>query len=327
MRKLKPALYFLLLGAFAILLIHRDEPREVIDLFSWQLLMQKESWERSNRARAGSEVMAHILDDLIYKEVLVREALRLRFHQADNIVWTRLIRNMRSASQVTAMEDEELFRQALSLELHRSDLVVRRRLIARMERFIKNNYLIEEPDDSDVNRFITENPDLFSRGKRVSFCHVFLSSGGAHEDAEASAKMLLRELRKGNTAPEKAYKLGDMFPHPYCFRNASSSYVKNIFGQRFTDALLAGEARTWSGPVQSGYGTHLVRLEAKHVTHVPALPENRKRARNILITEREKRLVQDMARELANNHYTIVIDGVPAGDYRLEQLLDIKANP
>jgi hypothetical protein len=304
-------------------LVQRDDAREVIPLSSQELVITKENWERANRTQAGPAVLKYIVDDLIYKEILLREALKLHFHQTDNVVWSRLTKNMRFASQDTSLDEEELFKQALSLDMQHSDLIVRRRLIARMEQFIKNNYSIEEPTDEDIQRFIEENSDLFSKGEKVSFCHVFLSPGGGDEDAREAASRLLSKLRKDTLPPEEAYKLGNMFPHPYCFRNVSGSYLRSIFGKPFTDALLACNPSVWSGPLQSGYGTHLVRLETKKVTSILDLHENRNRARNLLTAEKEKRLIQDMVAELGSKYYTVLIDGVPADSFRLEQLLDI----
>lgn len=322
MGKLKPALHFILLGALAFLLIGRESARDEIFLSSQELVTIKERWERTNRVKASPEVLKHLLDETIYSEILLREALKLHFHQTDRVVWRRLIQNMSFASPEASMDDEELFKQGLSLYMHLSDLIVRRRLIARMERFIKNSYAIDEPVDSDIDRFIQDNPDLFAKGERVSFCHVFLSSDGMHDGAEGTSEGLLRQLREENLPPEKAYRLGNMFPHPYCFHNVSRSYVNNMFGKGFADDLLACKASVWSGPFQSGYGTHLVRLENKSATGVLNLHENRNRARNLLTVEREKQLLQDIVTELGRKYYTVLIDCVPAGSFRLEQLLN-----
>jgi len=319
--KLKPAFHFLLLGTAAFLLIGRGSAREEILISSRELLTIKQNWERTNRAEAGPAVLEHILDNVIYNEILLREALALHFHHTDSVIWTRLIRNMRFASKEASIDDEELFKQALSLDMHRSDLIVRRRLIARMERFIKSSYAIDEPDDSHIDAFIADNPGLFSGGVRISFCHVFLAPEGKPGDADERGKRLLRELLKGNFSPENAYKQGDLFPHPYCFRHVSGSYVSNLFGERFLDDLLACKASIWSGPFHSGYGTHLVRLEDMSATGVVELPENRNRARNHLTVEREEQLLQDIVAELGRRYYSVLIDGVPPERFRFEKLL------
>jgi parvulin-like peptidyl-prolyl isomerase len=98
--------------------------------------------------------------------------------------------------------------------------------------------------------------------------------------------------------------------------------VRSIFGKGFADSLLASGPSVWSGPFPSGYGTHLVRLESKTVTGVLDLIENRNRARNLIKTEREEGLIQNIVTELGGKYYSVLIDGVPADSFRLEQLLD-----
>ena len=334
--RLRPALHFIVLGTIAFMLIGKGDAREAVQISSQDLIAMKEDWEQANRTEAGPQVLKYFVNRLTYNEILIREALKLHFHQTDNVVWSRLIRNMAFASpdtslstsretiQKTLQEGEELFGQALSLDMHLSDLIVRRRLIARMEQHIKNNYYIKQPDDSEIDRFIDNHPELFSNEMKISFCHVFLSPGNEVEEKEPSAKRLLRELRKETLPPEKAYKLGSMFPHPYCFRDVSISYLNNLLGKEFTDAILNCETLIWSGPLSSGYGTHLVRLESKKVTTLLDVPENRNRARNHLIVEKEKQLIQDMVTELSGKYYKVFIDGVRAHKFKLERLLDSK---
>ena len=175
MSKLKPAFRFILLGTLAFLLIGRETEREIIPISSRELVAKKKDWERTQRAEAGPEVLQHLVDSIIYKEILCREALRLHFHQTDSVVWNRLVQNMRFATPDTHQDEGDLFQQALSLDMHLSDLIVKRRLVARMEQFIKHTHYIDEPDESDIDRLIIDKPDLFSKGERLSFCHVFLN--------------------------------------------------------------------------------------------------------------------------------------------------------
>ncbi len=328
MSRFQAVFRFLILGTLVFLVIGKESAREIIPIPSQELVKAKESWELANRTKAGPAVLKYIVDDIIYKEILCREALNLHFHQTDRVVWNRLIQNMRFAQPDTTMDDEELFIQALSLDMHLTDLIVKRRLVARMEHFIKNNHYIDEPDDAEIDRFIRQNPDLFKKGEKISFGHVFLSSEGKNnKDPEAYGKQLLRKLRKENLAPKEAYKLGNMFPHPYIFKNTGSAYIQNLFGGSFIPDILTCKIGTWSGPFKSGYGLHLVRLEDKSVTKVTDLPENRNRARNHIAVEREKQLISDIVAELNHTYYTILIDGVPAEDFRLEQLLDTQVVP
>ncbi len=328
MSRFQAVFRFILLGTLAFLITGKESTLEIIPISSRELTAAKISWERANRATAGPAVLTYIVDDIIYKEILCREAIKLYFHQTDRVVWNRLIQNMRFAQPDTTADDEELFLQALSLDMHLSDLIVKRRLVARMEHFIKNNHYIDEPDEAEKGRFIRQNPDLFKKGKKISFGHVFLSPERKNQkDSEAYGKLLLQKLRKENLALKDACKLGNMFPHPYIFKNVSVAYIQNLFGKDFSQDILKCDIGTWSGPFKSCYGMHLVRLEDKIITPVSNLPENRNMARKHIAVEREKRLIADIVKELNNQYYTVLIDSVPVEDFRLEQLLDSQGQP
>ncbi len=331
MSRLKIVFRFIVLGALAFLLTGRDSVQEIIPISSQELLKVKENWERTNKTQADLAVLKYIVDNTIHNEILFREALNLHFHQTDGVVWSRLIRNMRFASQDTSMEDMddgELFEQALNLDMHVTDLIVKRRLVARMEQFIKNNHYIDQPDNKDIDHFINDNAHLFSDKKSITFSHVFLSPEGKRDkDVEEMGKQLLKELKESKAPPKKAYKMGNLFPHPYRFTHTHYAYIKNLFGKNFADDILMCKTDTWSGPLQSSYGTHLVWLENINTTPAVDLPENRKRAKSILTVEREKQLIVDILIQIQNNYYTVLIDGIPAEDFRLEQLIDTKAVP
>lgn len=51
--------------------------------------------------------------------------------------------------------------------------------------------------------------------------------------------------------------------------------VDGVFGSGFFDAIAQLPAETWAGPVESGYGLHLVRVDAKLAARLPPLDEVR----------------------------------------------------
>ncbi len=327
-----PACIFILLGTLVFIMTEvgsglfnetGNSEREFIRISSQELVDMTKSWERTNRTEADPAVLNYLVDNMVYNEVLCREALKLDLHQTDTVVWQRLVQNMRFVEPDTAMDEEKLFEQALSLDMHLSDLIVKRRLVSRMERFIKRAHAIEEPEEADIDRFIKKNSNMFAQGGRLSFSHVFLVNDGRYEDAEKYGTQLLKELRSGNTTPEKAYRLGDMFPISYFFKHSGLAYIRNTFGKRFIDNLLSCETGIWCGPFKSNYGIHLVRVEERNITAVSDLPENRGRARNCLMVEKEKELIQEIVEELRNRYYTVLIDGVPVARYGFESLLDV----
>jgi len=58
--------------------------------------------------------------------------------------------------------------------------------------------------------------------------------------------------------PAETELLGDPFLLPHYFETASQNEVAKNFGAAFARDLLQVEAGRWTGPIESGYGLHLV---------------------------------------------------------------------
>jgi len=63
---------------------------------------------------------------------------------------------------------------------------------------------------------------------------------------------------------------GDPIPMPEDFESVSGRDVEGLFGQDFARALMQVEVGQWTGPLESGYGVHLVATAA---TRLPAYNE------------------------------------------------------
>jgi parvulin-like peptidyl-prolyl isomerase len=59
------------------------------------------------------------------------------------------------------------------------------------------------------------------------------------------------------------------------YENASQTEVARLFGNDFAAALVRQPVGTWAGPIASGYGVHLVKLESLAPGGMPALADVR----------------------------------------------------
>jgi parvulin-like peptidyl-prolyl isomerase len=59
------------------------------------------------------------------------------------------------------------------------------------------------------------------------------------------------------------------------FAGVPLTEVKKIFGEQFASGLLAVKTRQWQGPMQSGYGFHLVFVAERKGGYLPVLAEIR----------------------------------------------------
>jgi hypothetical protein len=187
---------------------------------------------------------------------------------------------------------EEIYvREALALGLDQGDAIVRRRLRQKMEFLTEAGAEAVEVDDATLQAFYEENADTFRIAPQLSFTQILLPADQAN-----AADLILAELAAGGD-PDL---LGQRTLLPSRIPLAAPQSIDNIFGNGFFERLSALELGTWSGPVSSGYGTHLVRLEAVEDAILPPLEAVR--------TQVELQWRAEKARALRTERFEILRD-------------------
>ncbi len=156
------------------------------------------------------------------------------------------------------LKEELLAREAREMGLDVNDTIVRRRLAQKLEFLIQDTSRLTEPTDDDLRRFYESNPERFSDASRVSFTHVFFNRD-QRADAEAYAKAALEKLSHAD-APASAADMGDSLLIDTEFHDADEQTVSGQFGRDFARTVFALKPGRWQGPIESGYGLHLVRI-------------------------------------------------------------------
>jgi hypothetical protein len=241
------------------------------------------AWRESRRPAANAapqiRVTAAVIDRL-------RAGYERQFGQAPDADELRGL--------VTAhIREEVLCREALALGLDRDDTIVRRRLAQKMEFLTDDIALAAGPEDVAVREYFEKNAAHYAKAGRVTFRHVFFSQEKRGTGAAAAATGALAALEQG--ASDEAF--GDPFLHGYGFADREAEDVIAAFGLEFATQLEAQPAGGWRGPVSSGYGLHLVRIDARtepraakfddvRVTVTRDLNDERRRTANREVFER-----------------------------------------
>lgn len=230
MKKLlkEPLLHFLALGAV---------------IFAFNAWRAKPETEEASAARI--EVTAAVIERL-------RAGYERQFGQTPDAEELRGL--------VTAhIREEVLCREALALGLDRDDTIVRRRLAQKMEFLTDDLAVAAAPEDAAVREFFEKNAARYAKPAQVSFRHVYFSREKRGARGEAAAREALRALAGG--ASDEA--LGDAFLHGFTFAERETPEITALFGGEFAAQVGALREGEWSGPVESSYGLHLVRVEAR----------------------------------------------------------------
>ncbi|MCR2832609.1 peptidylprolyl isomerase [Parerythrobacter lacustris] len=163
------------------------------------------------------------------------------------------------------VRDEVLYREALRMGLDRDDAVVRQRMASKMDYLAASAAETAKPDDSVLQDWLERHPTRFTDDARFGFEQLYFAERGTAEAALAAGGQIR----------------GEAISLPVEERNAPRSEVSARFGEEFVAALDRLEpGPKWQGPVQSGFGWHLVRLTEKRAGEVPPLAEVRQQVEN-----------------------------------------------
>jgi hypothetical protein len=203
------------------------------------------------------------------------------------------------------LNEQLLGREARALGLEDNDVIVRRRLAQKLTFLIDDTVRRAEPSDDELQRFYEANAQRFRSGARISFAHIYFSPqrrADARSDATDALKLL---VAAGGLPP--AAELGDRLLIQSEFRDETEQSISNSFGPGFARAAFALKTGAWSGPIESGYGLHLVRVSALREAQLPVLSEVRARVAEEWKREQEQAAKERYLGELRKK-YDIVAD-------------------
>jgi len=202
---------------------------------------------------------------------------------------------------------EEIFmREAMALGLDRDDIIIRRRLRQKME-FVSDDIAAQaQPTDAELGAYLTAHPDPFRVEPCFTFRQVYLNPEKHGENLARDAAHLLAQLNQPR-AKADASALGDPFLLEHQFAAVPASEVARQFGEKFAAKLGEISLGRWQGPVESGYGVHLVWLGERTEGGAPALADVRDAVRREWENARRLEANEKFYHELLKR-YTVTIE-------------------
>ena len=184
-----------------------------------------------------------------------------------------------------AVDEEILYREAQRLGLDREDAIVRRRLAQKLTFILEDAGGAAAPSADEVEDYFARHAERYRRPPRTTFDHVFLSAD-RRTDPAGDATALLPRIRAAGGADWQ--RLGDPFMLSRTYADRTDAEIAGMFGAGFANAVSALPKDGWSGPVESTYGMHLVRVHERTPPRRPSLDELRERVVADLREERRR---------------------------------------
>ena len=187
-------------------------------------------------------------------EVITLDQARLDHLQT---LWSAQWKREPSPEDMAAIIDRHLrqevfYREALRMGLDKEDDIIRTRLAQKMEAVSSDlGMLMQPPTEEHLRAFHAERPDLFTLPEAFAFRQVLYLPG------EGTLEATLATLRDGGEVPpDRKGKL----TIPLDWEMTPTQVLENSFGGVFAETLSELPVGTWSGPVRSGLGQHLVKV-------------------------------------------------------------------
>lgn len=170
------------------------------------------------------------------------------------------------------VHEEVYVREAIALGLDQDDMVIRRRLGQKLEFVSEDLSSQADPTDGQLRAYLNAHRDAFRVEPHFTFRQVFLDPQRRGDKLSRDAARLLAGLRRAGADPDT---VGDASLLDHSFEAVPASMVAAQFGDQFAEALSEVPSGEWRGPVSSTYGAHLVLVDDRTDSRLPALEEVR----------------------------------------------------
>ena len=201
------------------------------------------------------------------------------------------------------LKEQLLAREAVAMGLDEDDTIVRRRLAQKLEFLVQDTARLGDPTEAELRSYYDEHAEAFRTDARFSFAQIYFNPD-RRADAASDAQAALRELSRAKALPGD---LGDRLMIEADLHDVDERTAAALFGSKFAETLHELERDAWTGPVESGYGLHLVRLGAVQPAAQRPFAEVRD---EVLVRWREERSQEAYAAYFADllEKYEVVVD-------------------
>jgi peptidyl-prolyl cis-trans isomerase C len=173
----------------------------------------------------------------------------------------------------TKVRQEVLYREAVAMGLDKNDEIVKRRMVQKMQFLAEDVAAAREPTTEELRSWFADHTDTFAMPPRLGFRHVYFSPDQRGNAARDDAAKALIEIAGQPENSSLVASLGDSFMFQDFYADRTPQAIAGDFGPEFAQAVESLTPGSWQGPIQSGYGWHLVYVDTWIPGRVPAFEE------------------------------------------------------
>jgi peptidyl-prolyl cis-trans isomerase C len=208
------------------------------------------------------------------------------------------------------IKEEVLYREGLVMGLDKDDTIVKRRMAQKVQFLAEDVATAHEPSSAELKVWFEKNSSKFALPSRYSFRHVYFSpdkrGANAHDDA---AKAVTRIAGQPEDSPLIG-SVADRFMFQDYYGDRTPSAIAKEFGPQFAVALEKVQPGLWQGPIESGFGWHLVFVDSVIPGRIPAFEEIESEVKTAWLGE-QKAQAREKAYKSLRSKYTVLLPAPP----------------
>ncbi|MDI9849902.1 peptidylprolyl isomerase [Rhodoblastus sp. 17X3] len=194
--------------------------------------------------------------------------------------------------------EEILYREALALGLDKDDTIVKRRLAQKMQFLAEDVAAAHEPTIEELKTWYEANRERFAFPPRIGFRQLYFSTDRRGAKARDDAEAALAKLAGQTESASIAASLSDPSMFQDYYSDRTPEFLGKEFGPKFALAITKLASGSWQGPIESGFGWHLVYVDALIPGRVPAFEEIEPEVKQAWLAERKSQAWDKTYRDL-----------------------------
>lgn len=180
------------------------------------------------------------------------------------------------------------------------------------------------PTDEELATWYAAHKAEFTKPPRVRFRHLYFSNDKRGQGTRQAAEASLPLVAGRAPASLSESDIADPFMFRDNYVDVTPEQMAKEFGGPFAKALFELQPGDWRGPIESGYGWHLVWIDSYEAPHVPTMEEVRPVVAQAWQGEKYREVKQRAMDEIRSRYEVIV---PPLDTLNLDDLTVRPSNP
>jgi hypothetical protein len=208
------------------------------------------------------------------------------------------------------IKEEVLYREGLVMGLDKEDTIVKRRMAQKVQFLAEDVATAHQPSTAELKSWFEKNNSKFALPSRYSFRHVYFSPDKRGKDAHDDAAKALTRIAGQPEDSTLIVPIADRFMFQDYYSDRAPSAIAKEFGPQFAVALEKVTPGSWQGPIESGFGWHLLFVDTVIPGRVPAFEEVESEVKIAWLGE-QKAQAREKAYQSLRTKYTVLVPAPP----------------